>query len=561
MPPYRERRGGPENPVGLPGYGWQMAPSTELLGDPLTQLTGAQRDAVEATDSRLAVLAGAGAGKTRVLTLRVARMVDEGVDPSHIMVVTFSRKAAQELRQRLWRLGVEGIRSGTFHRSALELVEIHRAERGLGPPTLLTDRRGALTRLIAPSAPTSRQRATATGVDTEITWAKSLGISPADYEAAALGAGRKPPISLGSVAALWADYETAKRRRGSMDFDDLIVDAVELLNDPRFASAIHWRSRHLLVDEFQDVNPMQFALVERLVTPSSTFFCVGDPNQSIYAFNGADPRLLGTVAERFAGTRTITLDVNHRSSPEIVRAASAVLDPACRRATSSTQSPDAIPEIVELVDDQAEAEFTAVRARSLHGPGRHWRSIAVLARTNAQLDLIARAFETAGIPTDQLAGDLTRASDVVLPASEPRRPQAAGTIPDAVALGTFHRAKGLEWPHVIVIGATDGFIPHAAASDPLALDEERRLLYVAMTRAERDLTVTWAARRSADEMARIPERQRSPFLSPVAAEIENMLTEQRPGMPARGAARASSLRAQLQRIKSAKMQAEEDRDG
>ena len=285
--------------------------------DPYARLTPAQREAVFATEPRLAVFAGAGAGKTRVLTLRAARLVDDSVDPATLLVVTFSRKAAQELRRRLWSLGVEGVRAGTFHRTALELLEISRAERGQSPPTLISDRRSALERVAASVSTVATGSHVGIQLDTELTWAKSIGLSPVDYADAARAAQRRTRLNPDVIALLWEKYEANKQRQSMFDFDDLISEATAALRDPTFAAAIHWRSRHVLVDEFQDVNPAQFELVEHLVSPTTTLFCVGDPNQSIYGFNGAQPSLLRDLHHSMPGTRLILLDANHRSTPEL----------------------------------------------------------------------------------------------------------------------------------------------------------------------------------------------------------------------------------------------------
>ncbi len=534
-----------------------MASDLVATPDPLARLTSAQRDAVTSPDPRLAVFAGAGAGKTRVLTLRVARMVDEGVDPSHILVVTFSRKAAQELRSRLWRLDIEGVRAGTFHRTALELLEVYRAEQGLGPPTIVADRRRMIERVMARS-PSSQLTSQGAAVETEISWAKARGLTPSTYESAASQERRRPQPSALVVAEQWAAYEEAKRRQGVLDFDDLIADAVAALGDTRFATAMHWRTRHLFVDEFQDVNPMQFMLIERLMTPSTTLFGVGDPNQSIYGFNGADPTLLRRLDQRIEGTRTILLDANHRSTPEIVASASAVLPARDQRPITATQAPGEIPEIAGFDDDAAEAAFVANRARSIHGPHSKWRSFAVLARTNAQLSAITEAFAAQGIPVAPLAPDLRPASDLMAPLPQQRRAPNTAPTSDAVALGTFHRAKGLEFPHVFVIGVSDGLVPHGAATSDAALDEERRLLYVALTRAEQTLHVTWSAHRGNDQAGRT--RRRSPFLDPFERVLDEMRAHRRPTPSATGAARVAALKLQLEAQAAARQPSEGSED-
>ena len=521
-----------------------MEPAVPRENDPFARLTPPQREAVTAEDQRLAVFAGAGAGKTRVLTLRVARMVDDGVDPTHVLAITFSRKAAQELRRRLWNLGIEGIRTGTFHRTALELVEIYRTERSLSPLSLLSDRRRVLERLVE-ETPSIHHTMASAFLDTEITWAKSTGLNPESYARAVAQTRRRPTLGAQVVVDVWSRYEEEKTRQGLIDFDDLIIEAARALEDPTFAEAIHWRSRHVLVDEFQDVNPMQFAMITRLLSPAATLFCVGDPNQSIYGFNGADPSLLRTLDRRIEGTRIIVLDANHRSSPEIVSSAAAVLPSNSGADVRATQNSGAIPELVSSVDDFEEATFVASKLRGLRVSGRSWRSFAVLARTNAQLVLIADTLKANGIPCEYLAPDLARASDVRKPV-DLERPHVVEEHGDAVALGTFHRAKGLEWSSVFVVGVSDGFVPHRGASSPEANDEERRLLYVAMTRAEQELIVTWSARKVAAETSS-PARRRSPFLDPFEEALSILRAEQRPVASQQGVHHVTKLREQLAR--------------
>jgi superfamily I DNA/RNA helicase len=199
-----------------------------------------------------------------------------------------------------------------------------------------------------------------------------------------------------------------------------------------------------------------------------------------------------------------------------------------------------------LSDDLAEASYVARMVETLRSPGGRWRSIAILARTNAQLDRFAAALTEREIPAERLAGDFGRVSDprtATTPSS--RRPEAERPQ-DAVALATFHRAKGLEWPTVFVIGASEGYVPHAGATDDSALGEERRLLYVALTRAERQLTITWAQRREPDEPPSAPRRQRSRFLDALAEHLDDHEASMRPVSARRATSRVSAIRAQLE---------------
>ncbi|HEY3943472.1 MAG TPA: ATP-dependent helicase [Acidimicrobiales bacterium] len=541
-------------------------------------LTAAQREAVTAPDPLLCVLAGAGAGKTRVLTLRVAWRVHEGrVDPDRVLVCTFSRKAAEELGRRLWALQVgDGVRAGTFHRTALSLLRQHRADRGLAPPSLLADRRGLLTTVLAEPQREVGDRRVARHVlvaqlDTEIGWAKAQLVRPGTYAARARAARRHTVLPAEQIADLFERYEAARRHRRCLDFDDLLSGCADLLHDDaRFADAVRWRFRHLFVDEMQDVNPAQFRLLAALLGDEPDLMVVGDPNQSVYGWNGADPSLLADLPALLPGMRVVRLDENHRCTPQIVAVASAALgvegqaEGGGRTARPTSSRPDgAVPIVTAHDDDDAEAEWVAHQAWLARGPGRRWSDIAVLARTNAQLGAVTEAFARARIPVRRAGPELGPNSDVHRPtvgwSGEPTAPDVEGlgtaaprrswasqlldeADEDAVVLATFHRAKGLQWPTVFVIGLSVGLVPIASARDERALAEERRLLYVALTRAEEQLVCTWAGRSGAGSSARKP----SPWLDPIERAAERLRRQTRPLGPRDAAARLGALRALLE---------------
>jgi len=496
--------------------------------------TPEQLEAVHAPDRRVVVRAGAGAGKTRVLTARVARRVtEEGIDPGHVLVATFTRKAAGELEARLHRGGVEGVRAGTFHRAALELVRDVRASRGEAPPVIAGDRH----RLFAMVAEELELRLTAPALarlESELSWAKARRLDATSYAAGARAARRRPPASEELVASVIGAYDRLCARRGVLDFDGLLEAATSLLeHDDDVRAAFRWRTRHLFVDELQDMNPAQFDLLCAMAGEDPDLFAVGDPNQSIYGWNGADAHLVDVVATRWAPTRVLSLPRNHRSTDAIVRAATAALDQGPLDLVAATEG-GAVPRVLEFPDEQSEARAVAGWCRAMHGPGRTWRQVAVLARTNAALDAIAAACSAAGVPAVRLGAEQSPASDLEAPS--PRRwdgPEA----PDAVVLSTIHRAKGLEWDHVCVVGLAEGRLPLNSASSRDQLDEERRLLYVAMTRPESELVLTWSS-----EGGTIA---RSRFLVPVVRELEAMAIERRPLEGDRRARRIAELRASL----------------
>ena len=429
---------------------------------------------------------------------------------------------------------------------------------------------------------------------------------------------------------------TEKRRRRLVDFDDLLrLAARDLAADPVYASARHWRFRHLFVDEFQDVNPLQYALLSAWLGPESDLCVVGDPNQAIYAWNGADAQYLIDFDHWFPGGESVTLEDNYRSTPQILIVANAVLD-AGRNVpiTLRPHRPDGpMPTVDEHADETAEARAIARRVRDGRAPGAPWSAQAVLVRTNAQAAVIAEVLNSANIPhrvrgggdlmeqpeVRQALGALRRATSLQMalgdlesevlrlapPAPDDGLPGAGtdgsqgaepselptsmpsgtaqlteeraanlnelvrlgreylsldphGGVPgflgwlssalrgedrsggDAVEIVTFHAAKGLEWSIVHLAGLEDGFVPihHAKDSDD-DLEEERRLLYVALTRARDQLHCTWATSRTFG--SRSAKRQPSPWLPIIASTvgIAPLQVDRRSGVQRARAVRAS----------------------
>jgi len=532
------------------GEAWEKLPGA-------SRLTLAQRSAIEAEDPLLCVMAGAGAGKTRVLTLRVARRVRDGsIDADRALVTTFSRKAAEELRTRLWSLGVSGVKAGTFHHTALGLLREHRAQRGRPQPQLLPDRRRLLAEVV--TGDPRRVRA----LDGEIGWAKARLVAPEHYEAEARRAKRRSGISAPQVADVFVRYEAERVRRKLLDFDDLITACADALaGDAAFADAVRWRTRHLFVDEMQDVNPAQFRLLTALLSDEPDLFVVGDPNQSVYGFNGADPSLLYRLPEILRGTKVIRLDENHRCTPQVVAVATAVLRDSETDATvlgeidaaTSSRVDGPVPTVISHASDAEEAAWAAARARRSHTPGRRWSSIAILARTNAQLAAVQAAMEEANVPCQLAGADLGPASDVRSGAWRHRadhddgEDEVAEVDRDKVVLTTFHRAKGLQWHTVVIIGLSAGLMPLASARTTDAVDEERRLLYVALTRAEEELWCSWSEGQGAPgSSGSEPTRSASPWLAPIEGAIVQLTKAAAPTAAADVSARVAELRRRLE---------------
>ena len=525
----------------------------------LDALTPEQCDAVTTAASPLCIIAGAGSGKTRVLTHRIAWQAAQGlIDPRRVLALTFTRRAAAELRRRTRALGLrEQVAAGTFHSVALAILRRHWDQNGRRHPDLLDRRMAFLAK-----SNSRLERATIADLDAEIGWARARLVTPERYPEAAADAGRRPPRGAAFTASAYERYQKAKRERRLIDFDDVLALChATMERDPAFADAQRWRHRHLFVDEFQDVNPLQFALLSSWLGPQSTLVVVGDPNQAIYGWNGAEPDLIREVDRHLPGAAVLHLRTNFRSTPEVLEAAGRVLgqepQPAHRFGGE--------PPTVTRVDgpDEAAALARAVRAR--HRRDAPWRHQAVLARTNAQLTALRAALDAAGVPTRSRGeGALLRRAEVadVLDrwprgalsaaladehlhpgesldteraamveaflglardhlALEPeatvaefvgslRHDDRVGYGIDAVDLSTFHAAKGLEWPIVHLVGLEDGLVPIAFARTRAARDEEQRLLYVAVTRAERELHVMWCPTRVVGD--KLVERPPSPWL-------------------------------------------------
>ena len=553
--------------------------TTYVPSELLSGLSPAQLEAVTTPGQPLCILAGAGSGKTRVLTRRIAwRVADGQALASHVLALTFTRRAADELSTRLGALGVrDHVAAGTFHAIAYAQLRRRWADSGERPPTLLDRKTRVLLRLLpARRSPSDPGPAELAG---EIEWAQARMVSPAGYEEAVAAAGRKPPMPAAEVAAIYERYQQEKVRQHLVDFDDLLLACARALEtDTAFAATQRWRFRHLFVDEFQDVNPLQFRLLEAWRDGRDDLCVVGDPRQAIYSWNGADPRYLTEFSSRFAGATIVHLDDNHRSSPQVVAAANAVLDGIGGHPLRAQGADGPLPTVTAYATDGEEAR-SVVRALRRRGGAGRWSDLAVLARTHAQLVIFEDLLKTAGIPyrlrgasafLDQPAvretiTGLRRRAGAPLASSLPDLDVAAREAADdgergaeldvlarqareflaldptgsvggfvawltarlareepacsgqAVDLATIHAAKGLEWPVVFVVGFEQGLLPIGHATTPEARAEERRLLYVAVTRAERELHFSWAERRTfgSGTMSRSP----SPWLEAIEDSI------------------------------------------
>ena len=351
------------------------------------------------TDGRpLCILAGAGSGKTRVLTHRIAhRALTGDADPRRVLALTFTRKAAAELTSRLRTFGLRDLpAAGTFHATAYAQLRGRWAGLGGQAPTLL-DRKG---RILGRVLGASRQ-ATPADLAAEIEWAKARLIRPEDYPVAARRADRTPPLGVDRIATLYDRYEQEKRKRRLVDFDDLLALCAHAIEtDPAFAAAQRWQFRHLFVDEYQDVNPLQERLLRAWLGDGDDLCVVGDPNQAIYRWNGADPSFLTQFPRRHPTAEVVQLVDSYRSTPQILQTAASVLaGTGGRPRPLRANRPDGpVPEIIGYRSAEDEANGIARALRESRRPGVSWSSQAVLVRTNAQMALIESALRLARIP-------------------------------------------------------------------------------------------------------------------------------------------------------------------
>lgn len=359
----------------------------------LDGLDPAQRTAVTSEAQPLAILAGPGSGKTRVLTRRIAHRCATGAaDPRHVLAVTFTRKAAAELDSRLRGLGLRDLpTTGTFHALAYAQLRAAWAADHRSAPTLLDSKGRMLARILG-----STRRVRPSDLAAEIEWAKARLVTPDAYPDAVATARRAVPVDAERVAGWYRRYEDDKKRRGMVDFDDLLLLATARLErDPSFAAAQRWRFRHLFVDEFQDVNPLQHRLLRAWLGDSTDLCVVGDPNQAIYSWNGADASFLVDFAVHHPGGSVVQLRDSYRSTPQVLGVAAAVLGTP----EIGAHRPDGpAPVVVGYQTDVDEANGVARAVRDHHRPGRPWSAQAVLVRTNAQATLFAEAFRRAAIP-------------------------------------------------------------------------------------------------------------------------------------------------------------------
>lgn len=589
--------------------------SMPAIVDQLTGLDDEQREAVLAARGPLCVLAGAGTGKTRTITHRIAHLVTNGhVAAGQVLAVTFTSRAAGEMRARLRAMdegaGVGSVQALTFHAAARRQLHYFWPRVVGDTGWQLLDTKFAVVAQAANRARLQVSTEDVRDLAGEIEWAKASLISPEGYGAAVAEVSRDIPLDAEKVAAVYAGYEKLKANRDGialLDFDDLLLHtAAAIENDPAVAEEFRGRYRCFVVDEYQDVTPLQQRVLSAWLGDRDDLTVVGDANQTIYSFTGASPRYLLDFSRRFPDATVVRLERDYRSTPQVVSLANQVIAAARGRMAGSKlhligqRDPGPSPTFHEHPDEVAEAAAVARSIKGLIESGTPASEVAVLYRINAQSEVYEEALTEAGIPFQVRGGEgffsrqeirqslvaLQRAAEreiegevpeVVRAVLEPlgltaeapqgtkarerwealtalaelvdeevaARPQLDlqslmselrlradarhPPVVQGVTLASLHAAKGLEWDAVFLVGLADGTLPisHALAHGPdsEAVEEERRLLYVGITRARTHLMLSWAlARAPGGRQGRRPSR----FLNGIAPQTRAEPTPNKP---------------------------------
>ena len=516
-------------------------------------LNDEQRDAVAAVEGPLCILAGAGSGKTTTITRRIANQVATGAfEPESIMAVTFTDRAAGEMRERLARLGVQGVRARTFHSAALAQLRFFSPQ---GPPQILPSK-GMALRQIANTLPKPYRFRPAADLATEIEWAKNKRLTPDNYERH-LG-DHEPPIPVDLMSRVFRRYEDGKRERGLMDFEDLLELTIQMFGgDEWIRERFTAKYRTFTVDEYQDVNLLQETLLRAWVGDRDNLCVVGDDYQSIYGFTGATPEYLLEMPRRFHNTKVVRLETNYRSTPQVLDVANRLVPKlgGAEKVLRAHREPGPEPALRRFSDPAAELRWLVARIEELRDGGTPLEEIAILYRVNFRSEDYEEALTAAAVPyqvTDgaflsratarQMLNALKRSSSTSVAADVRKISERAGFVEEpsedlgaqemtrqndlarfvrlaeefddgtksatdfvadievrfsgggqgrGVNLLTYHRAKGLEFEAVFLPRLEEGELPFKRAKSDEAIAEERRLFYVGLTRAKTHLSVTW----------------------------------------------------------------------
>ncbi len=561
--------------------------------DLLNGLDPEQRLVAESLHGPVRVLAGAGTGKTRAITHRVAYGIATGAfTESKVLAITFTTRAASELRGRLRRLGAPGVASKTFHAAALSQLAYFWPQFVGGTFPRILEGKARLLGQAAESLRIKVDTATLRDLAAEIEWRKVSSLSLDEYAAS----DRQVPhgLDIAKVLSLQQAYENLKDERRQLDFEDVLLACAGMIDaEPRVAQQIREQYRYFVVDEYQDVSPLQQRLLDLWLGERQDLCVVGDASQTIYSFTGASPHFLLGFPRRYPNATLVQLERNYRSTPAIIDTANRLMrdrmgalhlvaaHPASMTEASNGETSTVnagagvVPTIEVQRSDSAEARAVAGRIAELVQAGMTLQNIAVLYRVNAQSVSMSTALDDAGIAFQVRGGarffDLPEVKQAIMmlkgativktdealfkTVSDVLRslgwsqhpPEAGGAVRtrweslnalmllaeeqprgtglkdfvdelverssshheptmSAVTLATLHSAKGLEWDAVFLIGLQEGLMPISYASTESAIDEERRLLYVGITRARQRLQLSWSQSHGQRAAKNVPSR-------------------------------------------------------
>ncbi|AOY70511.1 DNA helicase [Paenarthrobacter ureafaciens] len=608
-----------------------MTPADGTLEDRiLGGLDEEQREVASTLTGPICVLAGAGTGKTRAITHRIAYGVHSGVySPQRLLAVTFTARAAAEMRSRLRDLGVPNVQARTFHAAALRQLQFFWPQAIGGTLPSLLDHKANMIAEASRRLRLSTDRASIRDLAAEIEWAKVSMLTPANYLENAQGRGTPGGLDLTAVSRVFQAYEDIKTDRNVIDFEDVLLITVGILQeDPKVAATVREQYRHFVVDEYQDVSPLQQRLLDLWLGERDELCVVGDASQTIYSFTGASPQHLLGFKARYPKATVVKLIRDYRSTPQVVKlandllgsrrsggpAADAAWAPPLKLVAQRPVGPD--PRFVECPDDEAEAAVVAGKIQELLNAGVKASEIAILFRTNGQSEAYEQALASAGIGYQLRGGERFFARkevrDAILQLRAATRavaegpqetlgqvvrdiiaslgytenaPHSGGALRErweslaalvaladelsatrgesftlaefvnelqersvaqhaptvqGVTLASLHAAKGLEWDAVFLVGLSEGLMPISFADSPEDVDEERRLLYVGITRAREHLNLSWSTARTPGGRA---NRKPSRFLDGLRPDsVATANARSSAGKPRRKAAAPASCR-------------------
>jgi len=530
----------------------------------LAALDPEQRQAAEELRGPVRVLAGAGTGKTRAITHRIAYGVATGTySPDRVLALTFTARAAGEMRTRLRHLGAGPVQSVTFHSAALKQLGYFWPQVVGGQTPRILEKKSRALAEAANVAGSKVDTATIRDLATEVEWRKVSNLTLSAYETRAHGRSMPGGLPVSQVMAIQQAYETLKDERAQIDFEDvLLLTAGMIESEPSVAMEVRERYRFFVVDEYQDVSPLQHHLLNLWLGDRQDLCVVGDASQTIYSFTGATSDYLLEFPSAFPDATLVRLETNYRSTGPIVTAANSLMRDRAGALQLTAQSPDGpTPDVNSYPNDAAEARGVAARIAGEIASGTKPEDIAILYRINVQGAALEQALSDEGInylvhgatrffdlpevkqailalrgasvsisgePLFKSVSDVLRSlgwtqtapetlgavrakwealNALMVLADEARTGTSFRAFTDelmarqearheptmhAVTLASVHSAKGLEWESVHIIGMSEGLMPISYASGIESISEERRLIYVAVTRARKRLSLSWS---------------------------------------------------------------------